>query len=386
MNFKLICASFLMLLLPTCGFSQIVRIASDSIPYVQNNAAQTLLTASAQNSLTIGMYGEVEYLKPQDQNGVLDVHRMVLLLGYRFDERVQFITEIEMEHTTELYVEQAFVNYNVSDALNLRAGLLLVPMGIINEYHEPTTFNGVSRPIGDTYLVPTTWREIGAGIAGRFDNLSMRYQAYVVNGFASENKGKVLNGENGLRNGRQKGGKSIINSPNFSVKFDYYGLRNLRVGLSYYVGQTQSDLEKTDLDVENVGVNMVGLDARYSNGSFAARGQYIHARLSNTSSYNDLYDSDLGSKMYGWYLEGSFKILDFGNNRSLTLFSRYENVDTHAAVINQLKNGAYHRNSVTSGFGLALTQGVVFKTDYQRHWNAANDKYGQFNMGVGFWY
>ena len=266
-----------MLLLPTCGFAQIVRIASDSIPYVQNNAAQTLLTASAQNSLTIGMYGEVEYLKPQDQNGLLDVHRMVLLLGYRFDERVQFITEIEMEHTTELYVEQAFVNYNVSDALNLRAGLLLVPMGIINEYHEPTTFNGVSRPIGDTYLVPTTWREIGAGIAGRFDNLSMRYQAYIVNGFASENEGKVLNGENGLRNGRQKGGKSIINSPNFSVKLDYYGLRNLRVGLSYYVGQTQSDLEKTDLDVENVGVNMVGLDARYSNGSFAARGQYIHA-------------------------------------------------------------------------------------------------------------
>ncbi len=383
---KLRLVTYLMLFWSATVMAQVPVMVGDSLPYVQRNSAQTLMARTAQNPLTLGMYGEVEYLKPQDQNGILDVHRMVLLLGYRFDERVQFITEIEMEHTTELYVEQAFVNYNISSAINLRAGLMLIPMGIINEYHEPTTFNGVSRPALDTYLVPTTWREIGAGLAGRFDNLSLRYQLYVVNGFASVNNGKTLNGENGLRNGRQKGGKSIINSPNFSAKVDYYGLSNLRLGLSYYTGETQSDIDLMSAEGSSVGLNMIGFDARYSRGPFAARGQYIFASISNSSSYNDIYDSDLASEMFGWYLEGSYRIADFGNNRSLTMFTRYENFDTHASVVNQIKNGAYNRKVVTTGFGLALSQGVVFKTDYQWNWNAVNDKYGQFNMGVGFWY
>ena len=108
---------------------------------------------------------------------------MVLLFGYRFNERVQFITEIEFEHVKEVYVEQAFINYNLTDGLNLRAGLMLIPMGIINEFHEPTTFNGVERPSLDNAIVPTTWREIGIAASGRWDALALRYQAYIFNGF-----------------------------------------------------------------------------------------------------------------------------------------------------------------------------------------------------------
>ena len=373
-------------LLTVCSTAQNPIMAGDTLPFVQRNAAQTLMSSSSQNPLTIGMYGEVEYLKPQYQNGLLDVHRMVLLLGYRFDDAVQFITEIEMEHTTELYVEQAFANYNISDALNLRAGLLLIPMGIINEFHEPTTFNGVSRPALDTYLVPTTWREIGGGIAGRFDNIGLRYQLYVVNGFSSVTNGKVLNGNNGLRNGRQKGGKSIINSPNFSAKIDHYGFNNFRLGLSLYHGRTQSDYQIMDTEGADVGLSMLGLDARYSNGPFSARGQFIYAELSDTQNYNNRYDTDLGAGMRGWYLEAGYRIFDFGKNRSLTAFTRYENFDTHAFVDGIIKNDSYHRKIIITGLGMALSRGVVFKTDFQ--WqqvaNSINSK--QFNLGLGFWY
>ena len=143
---------------------------------------QFLNLSKLESGLTIGGYGEVTYNDYDSGPSELDVQRLVMLFAYKFDDRVSFITEVEYEHVKEVYIEQAWLNYALNDNTNLRAGLLLVPMGIVNEYHEPTTFNGVERPTLDNKIVPTTWREIGMGISGRFDNLNMRYHAYIMNG------------------------------------------------------------------------------------------------------------------------------------------------------------------------------------------------------------
>ena len=108
---------------------------------------------------------------------------MVILVGYNFNDDVQFVTEIEFEHVSEVFVEQAFINYSIGNNVSLRGGLMLIPMGIVNEYHEPTTFNGVERPAVDNVIVPTTWRELGVGVIGRFPDASLGYQAYIFNGF-----------------------------------------------------------------------------------------------------------------------------------------------------------------------------------------------------------
>lgn len=132
------------------------------------NTADILI--SSDKKLTIGGYGEVHYNQKLDSekrnNGVLDVHRMVLFFGYNFSEKTQFVTEVEMEYAKELWVEQLFVQHKLADFMSVRAGLLLVPMGIINEFHEPTTFNGVERPLIDNKIAPSTWREVGAPAAG----------------------------------------------------------------------------------------------------------------------------------------------------------------------------------------------------------------------------
>jgi hypothetical protein len=201
------------------------QLPSDSLN-IQNGYQRILNTLDGiPVGVTLGGYGEITYNQKRAQAGEMDVQRLVMLFGYKFDERVQFVTEIEFEHVNQVYVEQAFVNYNLTNGLNLRGGLLLVPMGILNEYHEPTTFNGVERPSLDYFIVPTTWREIGFGISGRSDALSLRYQASIFNGFLSfdESKGGLLKGSNGLRSGRQKGIQSVFTSPNISVKFDYFG-------------------------------------------------------------------------------------------------------------------------------------------------------------------
>jgi hypothetical protein len=267
---------------------------------------------------------------------------------------------------------------------------MLLPMGIVNEYHEPTTFNGVERPNVDKSIVPSTWREVGIGVSGRFNEASLRYQAYMFNGFASVNDGKVLGGKNGLRNGRQKGAESTVSTPTFSTKLDYYGIMGLRLGLSGYFGRTQSEDELDEVDGADIGIAMVGLDARYINKRFSARGQYIHASLSDTDDYNALNNADLGAELKGWYTEVAYNLLPLKNEERLDAFVRYEEYDTHAATeeANIPRNLAYNRNEWTMGLSYHIAQGAVVKMDYQILDNAVsgNESKGQLNFGFGVWF
>ncbi len=374
------------------------QTVTDSImlnPQKQLNAAQRLLSGNYASAVTIGAYGEMLYNQPEGDNGELDVQRLVLLLGYRFNDKTQFVTEIEMEHVEEIFVEQAFVNYNVANNVNLRGGLMLVPMGIINEFHEPTTFNGTERPAMDNAIVPTTWRELGVGVSGRFNDISLGYQAYVFNGFKSteaDGEGGVsgfLQGSNGLRGGRQKGIKSTVDSPTLSTKLDYYGIPGLRLGFSTYFGKTQAADDVETIDGANIGISMIGMDARYAYGRFTARGQFIHASLSDTEEYNALTGNDLGSALQGWYVEGAFNLLPMNNEQKLFVFARYEMYDTHASTEGFLvENEAYDRTDVTTGLTYHIAPGVVLKGDYQFRSNALenSDVKDRLNFGIGVWF
>lgn len=369
-------------------FSQTVPEETSSNPNSQLNGAQRIMSGNITNGVTIGGYGEINYNQPEGGNGTLDVQRLVMLFGYKFNDRVQFVTEIEFEHVKEVFVEQAFLQYSLNNNVNLRGGLMLVPMGIVNEYHEPTTFNGVDRPSVDKSIVPTTWREIGVGVQGRFNEISLGYQAYLFNGFKSVNAGKVLGGSNGLRNGRQKGAESTINTPNVSGKLDYYGIPGLRMGLSGYFGRTQAEDAVDMLEGADVGISMVGMDARYAYQRFTARGQFIHASISDTEAYNTLNTTDLGSALQGWYLEGAYNLLPLTKQQQLFAFARYEDYDTHASVEGGLiRNDSYNRNEWTFGLSYKVAPGAVVKADYQVKDNAAaTSAKNQLNVGIGVWF
>ena len=371
-------------------FSQTVVQDTTATQNQQVNAVQNILNGTASKGITVGGYAQIDYNQPEGDNGKLDVHRLVVLLGYKFSDKVQFVTEIEYEHVKELYVEQAFLNYSLSDKVNIRGGLMLVPMGIVNEYHEPTVFNGVERPSMDKSIVPTTWREIGVGLTGKFDDASLRYQAYIFNGFTSLNGDKTLGGSNGLRNGRQKGAESIINSPNLSTKVDYYGIPGLRLGLSGYFGRTQAEDDVQDTPGADVGISMFGLDARYIHKRFSARGQYVHALISDADDYNALNEANLGSELKGWYAEAAYNLLPLSKEQKLDAFVRYEQYDTHAATKDAgiSRNLEYNRNEWTAGLSYHVANGAVVKADYQIFDNAVdgNDAKGQLNIGFGVWF
>jgi len=386
--------SSLFFLLSCSSISQTLQDSLTFDPQRQQNAAQRLLSGNYGKAVTVGAYCEITYNQPESDNGELDVQRLVLLFGYKFNDKTQFVTELEVEHVEEIFVEQAFVNYNVGDNISLRGGLMLVPMGIVNEYHEPTTFNGVERPAVDNVIIPTTWREIGIGITGRIPEASFGYQAYVFNGFKStenvdgEIKG-FLKGSNGLRGGRQKAIKSTINSPTFSTKIEYYGVLGLRLGLSGYFGRTQATDDIDDVNGSDIGVSMVGLDVRYAFRRFAARGQFIYAALSDTEAYNTLTEGDLGSALTGYYGEVSYNLLPMNKKQRLFAFLRYENYDTHSDTDGPLmRNDAYSRSDVTTGLSYHIAPGVVLKGDYQFRENAleGSEVNNRLNFGIGIWF
>ena len=385
----------------------------NSYSQVTNNNAQTNEPMNTADNIisgnggriTVSGYGQIDYNQPFGdtvfQNGKMDVHRLITFFGYQFAANTFFVTELEVEHANEMYVEQAFLQQNLNDFLNFRAGLILIPMGIVNEYHEPTTFNGVERPNLDSKIVPTTWRELGAGFTGKFSDYSLKYQLYLTNGFLSYNGTGILRGVDGYRKGRQKGIQSIISSPNLSTKIDFYGIKSLKIGLAGYFGKTQTtaidgvsrndDYAIMDADSTRIGISMIGGDFRYKNKGFQARGQLIYSHNSNVEAYNAKTNQNLGSSFFGYYIETGYDILRLINedlDQELNLFVRYENYDTHHRTYGELtRNLAYNRNDITCGFGLKLANGAVLKLDYQRFTNkSSSNKDHQINAGVAVWF
>ncbi len=377
---------------------------SDSTGTQYLNSAEIMLRNDGK--LNIGGYGEVHYNQPLSKNqkelGTLDVHRIVMFLGYNFSKKTQFVTEIEFEYAKELWVEQAFLQHRITKSVNLRAGLLLVPMGIINEYHEPTTFNGVERPGIDNRLSLSTWREIGFGVSGNLLPATLKYQLYLVGGLNGYDTKAVFNGSSGLREGRQKGSKAYFTSPALTGKIEFYGIKNLNIGLSGYFGKSQSKLFgklpddnaslRANADSSAVGIAMVGADARYQYKGIEMRGQVYYTSISNTGQYNIFTRAgtkynDLGKSMFGYYAEAGYDIFRLFSNidHELVPFIRYEFYNTHQSVdTNITENLNYKITLITTGLTFRLIKRAVIKTDFQLVKSAAATEYSKiFNAGIG---
>ncbi len=373
---------------------------SDSLSFFELDT-ETRLKQIGTSNLKIGGYGQIDYNQALDKDfktpGLLDVHRIILFFGYDFSSKWELITEIELEHVSEIYVEQAYLAYKHNKYINFKGGLILIPMGYINEYHEPTVFLGVERPLLDSKIVPTTWREIGFGIYGRIPELSIKYQLYIVNGFNGYNSSAKFDGDDAYRGGRQKGAESIINSPSISSKIELYGIKHIKLGISGYLGKSQSSLysqlstsnlaEISKADSSVVSTRMIGLDASYNHKGLQLRGQTIFAHNKNVEAYNKFGHTDLGEDIFGYYFQVAYNVLGSSKtSTSLLPFLRYENFDTHFTLSQgTTENPKNHRKALFAGFSYFPVNGVVLKGDFQWVKTNFSDKVSKgFNLGIGY--
>ena len=133
-------------------------------------------TYERSRGVSIAGYGEMLFERfskenqagdPSGKTNQFDFLRAIIYAGYRFNDQFLFNSEIEIEHADEIFVEFAYIDYLVHENLGIRGGILLLPMGLVNEFHEPTVFFGAERPVTETLIIPSTWRENGGGARGR---------------------------------------------------------------------------------------------------------------------------------------------------------------------------------------------------------------------------
>ena len=344
--------------------------------------------------VTIGGYGEVKYhnYADQDQSGAdsgavdsVDVHRVILYAGYRFNDKWVLNTEIEFEHVKEVYVEFAYLDYEATDFMGARAGLLLVPMGISNELHEPTTFLSVDRPQVEKYVLPTTWREIGAGVYG--DAGPIAYRAYLLGGMNAAGFSS-----SGIRGGRQKGAEAVAEDFAGVARLDFVGVEGLVVGGSAYYGNSGQDLVNADTGAEpDVGTLIYEGHATLEIAGLELRALYAGARLGDVKALNEalmLEGADsVGSSLQGYYVDLGYDLLrPFGvNGKALVPHVRYETLNTQLTVPGGYDSSdSKDRSVVTAGLAFQPHEQLTLKADYQLHMNQAESGVNQLNAGIGF--
>lgn len=359
-------------------------------------ALLSLSTALSQeeNGTTLGGYGELHYNEPDgDRRGVLDFHRFVIYVGHTFNEELSFRSEIELEHTLieagepeggEISIEQAFLDYQISRAFGIRAGIILPPVGLINMYHEPPTFNGVERPAVDQVIIPTTWRESGAGLHGSPAE-GLQYQLYVVAGFRASG----FSGNNGLRGGRQRAFESNPGNPSFTGRLDYSPTMGLLLGGSFFVGNSSADLDS----IGDATVSLWSGDVRYSTGGFALRAVGALGTIGDADKINQQFNTTVADRIFGYYVEGAYNVLPLlceESEEELNVFARYEKYNTQGATTGFSPLEQYNRNDIVLGLTYKPTFNTAFKFDYTFRNNELNagsfKNTRQLNLGIGYYF
>ncbi len=347
--------------------------------------------------VSIGGYGEATAEFIENQNNIADLLRAIIYVGYKYNDRIVFNSEIEFEHGLtsanadgrEGVVEIEFANLNflIKDYFNLRAGLNLVPVGIINEVHEPTTFFGVLRPDVDRFIIPTTWRDLGVGVFGQIIP-GLNYRAYVLNGLDS----RGFTASQGIRGGRQSGNRARINDVAFATRAEYNGIPGLVLGGSFYIGNSG---QNESVDGEKIGglVQIYEADAQFQWRGLEARGVFAWIDISDAGLINQnngfTGNQSVGSELYGFYLEAGYNVLslvDLGPYLEyFSPFVRYEKYNTQYKVPSGFSSDpANDRQLVTFGFSYKPIPQIVIKADYQWRDNEADTADNQFNLGIGY--
>jgi len=344
--------------------------------------------------VSIAGYGEMLYenFAPETESGApiargtqFDFLRAILYAGYRFNDRFLFNSEIEIEHTDEVFVEFAYVDYQAHEHIGVRGGLLLMPMGLVNEFHEPTVFLGAERPVTENRIIPSTWRENGGGVYGSFDRVAFR--AYVVNGFNGASFSS-----NGVRGGRQKGGKAKASNMAFTGRLDITPTPGVFVGASVYAGGSgQGDIIVDGRDV-SVRTTIVDLHGQAQVRGLDVRGLYARAYINEAAELNRARgltgSSGVAERMQGAYVQVGYDLLSqtvSAGGVALTPYVRYELVDTQDKMPSGFTRSLDTDNTfMTLGVELKPIPNVVVKVDHAWVQNDADSGVNQFNLSMGY--
>jgi hypothetical protein len=327
---------------------------------------------AAPSKSSISGYGELHYNNISADSGdkeEIDFHRFVLFFGHEFTDRIRFFSEFELEHSLagdgkpgEVELEQAYVEYALGDDIHAKTGLFLIPVGILNETHEPPTFYGVERNDVESIIIPSTWWEAGVGIRGSLQS-GLSWDAALHSGLAMPTSG---GNAFRVRSGRQKVAEAMASDPAATFRLRYTGVPGLELSASY---QYQSDASQVAGDGLDAG-QLFTAHAIYQRDRFGLRALYGQWNFDGAAV--EAADAD---RQTGWFIEPNFRLTD-----KWGVYARYEDVD----AARQQDRFSQHE----FGFNYWPTEGVVLKMDFRsREFDLpalADSDFDAIDLGFGY--
>ncbi|UTA49129.1 porin [Simiduia sp. 21SJ11W-1] len=347
------------------------------------DAVEQSVAAGGASKTSIGGYGELHLNRLNGVNGKadknqIDFHRFVLFFGHQFNNKVRFYSEFELEHALagegkpgEVELEQAYIEWDYAANHSAQAGVFLVPVGILNETHEPDTFYGVERNSVESAIVPSTWWEGGLNFKGELAE-GLSYNLAAHSGLYLDvigDPGNEKNPEYKIRSGREKVANAPADTFAYTGRIKYTPAPGLELAATL---QYQDDLlQGSDaLGQGKLDATLFEAHAVYQAGDFGLRALYAQWAL------NDMIDDvkDGASEQAGWYLEPSYRI-----NENWGAFIRYSTWDNQAGASNDTDTVEWN---VGANYWVAPT--AVLKFDVMQQEVGGSETYEGFNLGVGY--
>ncbi len=342
------------------------------------------------NFSAISGYGEakVNYdLRSKTANANLT--RNVIFLGHKFSNSVYFFSELELENAKvatgtkgEIAMEQFFLKFSINPSNYITTGLFTPRIGLCNENHLPTTFNGNDRPFIEQKVIPSTWREMGISYYGSSQKIrGLNYSAAIFNGLNSKN----FAFGSGIRKGRMSGSNASASNLAVSGALLYY-IGNFRLQYStYYGGSAGMDVIEADsMGLTNgmfsTPVSLNEVNARFSNKLFECKAMLALINIKDAQKINAAYKSNTPESIYGGYFEAGIHLMPIiakKCKKDLTVFSRIESLDLNYKIPSNAVSDDYQKQLISvSGITFAPTKGIVIKVDY------VFQKTGQYNQAL----
>jgi hypothetical protein len=333
-----------------------------------------VLPQAQEKRTTIAGYGELHYnnLSAEDSSRdveEIDFHRFVLFFGHEFNDKTRFYSEFELEHSLagdgkpgEVELEQAFIEFELKQNLYAKAGLFLIPIGILNETHEPNTFYGVERNNVESIIIPSTWWEAGAALNGRWGS-DWGWDLALTSGLEMPTTGSSAFR---VRSGRQKVAKAVASDGAVTGRLRYLGIPGLQAAVTLHhqfdASQESNDgLDSGTLIEAHVDYKRgpVGLRALYARWDFS--GYAVEAAGADTQT--------------GWYIEPSYRL-----NENFGFYTRYEDIEA-ARIQDKF-------NQWELGMNYWPVENVVIKFDYRDRSHNLESAHGRnfkgIDIGVGY--
>ncbi len=352
------------------------------------------VAASAAPATVISGYGELNYNRPTRNASAAqtDVRRAVIGIQHRFDEKTKIVSEFEWEHAIasatdagESAIEQLYVEREFANGMRGKAGLFLIPAGLLNTSHEPTAYYGVERNFVETAIIPSTWREVGIGLSGDLAN-GLTWDTGLTTGFditkwdAAGSDGR----ESPLASIHQEG--QLAKSRNLSVHgaLNWRGVPGLLLGGSVFTGNAGH--KTADFAAPDARITVVDLHGRYTPGHWDLSALYARGEIRNVDALNMGFAgaaTPVPASFAGWYAQAAYQLLKSGDY-VFSPFARYEQFNTARRYSALATAGAPDEKVVTVGANLRMGEGVVLKADYQKF--SEDKSRDRLNLGVGFAY